>query len=126
MNYLVEHRPPHTYVVHVSGPVTPTDTQALQSDLLARPTFPGSVILVDARDVTNAPSTPEVRQIARDMRSFVAVGVRAMAIVTPTGVLYGIARMFSAFTSIIGLNVEAFTEVPDAECWLEEQAAGIS
>ena len=41
------------------------------------------------------------------------------AFVAPTGVAYGLARMFSMYSASAGQIMEVFTDLPGAEEWLE-------
>lgn len=78
-------------------------------------------MLVDARDVTGAPSTAELRRIAAEMKPLIDSGMGPIAIFTDSACIYGVARMFSVFAQTMSANVSAHRSPEDAEQWLAEQ-----
>lgn len=87
----------------------------------ARPALP---ILVDATAVTGAPSASELRQIVKHLQPLVAEGMGAMAIITASPFVYGVARMFSMFGQAISVDVMPFRCREEAENWLRRRQAG--
>lgn len=107
---------PSTFVVNASGEVTYEEVMELFEKILAHPRLgEGSDMLVDAEKVTGVPTTKELRVIARALRPLHVAGVSAMAIVTSSTFVYGIARMFSVLAESSGMRVSAFREMNEAQ-----------
>jgi hypothetical protein len=83
----------------------------------------GTGILVDCRKVVGAPSTPELRLIARDLAPLRDRGVNRIAVCADSVFVYGIARMFAVFAELIGIHVAAFREMEAAKRWLGSSEA---
>jgi hypothetical protein len=109
------------FLVHSTGAVTHAEVQRAIDDILAHPRY-GSArkVLVDGRKVTSAPSTSELRAIARDLKPLIDRGFGPMAIVSDPGFVHGVARMFTVFAEVFGLKVRAFTAMQPAEEWLRD------
>jgi hypothetical protein len=115
---------PSTFVVNASGRVTYEETTDVLAQLLADPRLgPNIGILVDAREVTGAPATHELRLVARELRALHAAGVAGLAIVTSSTFVYGVARMFSVFAERSGIDVQVFRTMDEAERWLVAPSA---
>jgi hypothetical protein len=84
---------------------------------------PGTGILVDSRRVDGAPSTPELRLIARDLAPLRDRGVNRIAVCANSMFVYGITRMFGVFAELIGIHVAAFREMEAAKRWLSSSEA---
>ena len=101
------------------GDVTFADVAVILDELLDDPRIePGTQILVDCRGVTNTPSTPELRMIARDLAPLHERGVERIAVCAESNFVYGVARMFAVFAEVFGLHVAAFREMREARDWL--------
>ena len=110
---------PRTILIHVSGEVTYAETQRAIDDVLGHSQArDGAMLLVDARAVTGAPSTAELRAMARDLKPLTDRGFGPMAIVTEKAFLYGLARMFAVFAEVFGIRVHACRTMAEAEEWL--------
>jgi hypothetical protein len=121
MPVVIGFAPPDSFVVRATGDVTYPECQRALDDILAHPAAAAAdarKILVDARGVASAPSTEELRVIARDMKGLITRGYGPMAIVTDRTFVYGVARMFAVFAEAFGLHVRAFRSVDDASSWL--------
>lgn len=118
---------PKTFVIHSTGAVSYPELQRAIDDLLAHPAFSrADRILIDARGVTGAPSTSELRALARDLKPLVDRGLSTMAIVTEQGFVYGVARMFAVFAEVFGLRVRACLSMEEAERWLNGEDQEVS
>lgn len=113
-------------IIHATGAITYADGQRAIDDILAfgRQGEERNV-LIDGRGVTTAPSTGELRALARDLKPLIDRGLGAMGIVTDTAFVYGVARMFAVFAEVFGLKVRAFRNMDDATMWLATQPARI-
>ena len=101
------------------GDVSFADVAVVLDELLDDPRLePGCQLLVDCRGVTSAPSTPELRIIARDLAPLHQRGVERIAVCADSTFVYGVARMFAVFAEVFGLHVAAFRDVRDARQWL--------
>jgi hypothetical protein len=111
--------PPDTFLVHASGDVTYPEVQRSVDDMLAHPGISDvRKLLVDARTVTAAPSSSELRAILGDMKPLRDRNIRTMAIVTDKSFVYGVARMFGVFAETFGMRVRAFRTFEEGEAWL--------
>lgn len=110
---------PKLVVVTAAGRVTFAEIAVMLDDLIDDPRIGvGTGVLVDARDVREVPTTPELRIVARDLAPLREAGVSRMAVCTSSTFIYGIARMFGVFADAIGLKVGAFRQMDDANEWL--------
>ena len=123
MPVVVGFAPPDQFVVRATGHVTHDECQRALDDILAHPAQEGTrTILIDGRGVVAAPSSSELRSLARDMKVFVRRGYGPIAIVTDRTFVYGVARMFAVFAEAFGLHVRAFKSVDEASAWLDGAA----
>jgi len=124
MPLVVAYAPPCTMLVRASGWVTYEEAQRAIDQML---TIPGSArgrgILIEADDVREAPSTMELRALARDIRPLVERGMGHMAIASKRPFVIGVARMFGVFAEMYNLKVLAFRTLEEAEQWLREQTS---
>ena len=116
---------PDLFVVTATGDVAYPEAASTireigESDRLQSP----SRILVDARAVTGAPTTNELRVLARSLRPIYERGAQGVAIVTTGTFIYGVARMFSMFAEAFDLKVSVFRDFGEATNWLDEQVQG--
>jgi len=111
---------PSRVIVHASGDVTFTECVRAEEELIAHPEVgAGSRVIVDGRDVNTAPSTADLRTLARGMKPLAERGLEQMAIVAGNDFVYGVARMFGVFALAVGLRVVTFRDMRDAERWVE-------
>jgi hypothetical protein len=105
-------------VVHLYGRVTRADAVFIRTQVTSDPAFDqGFSDLIDLTGATSIELTTE------DLQHFggeplTARGVR-YAMVAPTPLAYGIARMFRAYREPHGVLVEIFHDRASAERWLE-------
>jgi hypothetical protein len=110
--------------VIAEGDVTFAEVAVLLDELIDDPRIqPGTGILVDSRKVEGAPSTPELRLIARDLAPLRDRGVNRIAVCANSMFVYGITRMFGVFAELIGIHVAAFREMEAAKRWLSSSEA---
>ena len=105
--------------VIAEGDVTFAEVAVLLDELIDDPRIePGTGMLVDSRRVQGAPSTPELRLIARDLGPLRDRGVNRIAVCADSMFVYGIARMFAVFAEMLGIHVAAFRDMDAAKRWL--------
>ena len=110
--------------VIAEGDVTFAEVAVLLDELIDDPRLgPGTGILVDARKVEGAPSTPELRLIARDLTPLRDRGVNRIAVCAESMFVYGITRMFGVFAELLGIHVAAFRDMDSAKRWLSSSEA---
>jgi hypothetical protein len=111
---------PATLMVTAAGDVTFAEIAVTLDELLDDPRIGYDTrMLVDARAVTGAPSTAELRLIARDLEPLRERGVTRMAVCAESTFVYGVARMFAVFAEMFGMRVAAFRQMDEARRWLE-------
>ena len=117
------HPPLRRVVVRAYGPSSFEEARASADKLIADPLFdPTYAILVDGRELEYLASYHDAIQF-RDMfermkNSFqgpIAVVVQGMA-------RYGVSRMIAMMADLVGVRMEAFMALPEAEEWLAGQA----
>ena len=122
MAVVVAFAKPSTILVHAGGEVTYEECQRAFDQMLGNPLLaPGTRMLVDARTVDAAPTTSELRAIARDMKPVVDRGLSYMAIVTDRPFVYGVVRMFAVFAEVFAVQVNAFRTMDEGQRWLDER-----
>jgi len=110
---------PDTFLVLASGAVTFEEAQETQAQILADPRISnGSCMLVDCRELKAAPSSSELRQLAGNLVPMLDRGMGAIAIVTSSPMVYGVARMFATFAELVNAHVMPFKCMDDAKDWL--------
>lgn len=101
------------------GDLTFHDLRATLGVIVRDPDFrPRFDRLWDLREARTKLSGDEVRAIATSVRD--EVGGHRIAIVAPSDVAYGIARMYSALVEESGIEVRPFRELEGATAWLRE------
>jgi hypothetical protein len=112
-------------VVRAFGPSTYDEAQAEADRLITDPSFdPAYAILVDGRELEYLASYEDALKF-RDMfgrmknsfRGPIAVVVQGMA-------RYGVSRMIATLADLVGVRMEAFLSVPEAETWIAAQLGG--
>lgn len=114
---------PGRFVVDSTGNITGPEAIAALEKVRTHPRFRcGVTVLVVAHDVTSAPRTDELRDIATLATQLKSGGMAGFVIVTEPGFVYGVARMFSALADLAGVQVEVFQDLDDARNRLDEMS----
>jgi hypothetical protein len=121
---------PQDVTITTFGPATPETLSGYIKDLVDDPRFrPGMFILanhqrMDASTVTAA----DVREQARMMNELDdRLGPCKVAIVVPSTLEFGFARMYQAHTAATQVDSQVFYSKADAVAWLEsERQAGFA
>ncbi len=114
---------PQTFRIRVSGLVTFDEMERMIRVLEQDPHMRGALVLTDAREASDAPSSAELREIAVHAGRLAKNGLGPVAIVVGTTFLYGIARMFATFAEAVCMKVNPFRTMPEAEEWLAREDA---
>ena len=115
----------HRVVVRAFGPSTFEEARAAGDRLIADPLFaPPFEILFDGRELEYLASYQDALQF-RDMFGRLKASFRGpIAVVVQGMARYGVSRMIATLTDLVGVKMEAFLSVPDAEAWITEQLGG--
>ena len=93
--------------------------------MLGDPEFPDHCrVLIDVRDMTEAPSRDEIARRASWMVESVRGRVSMCALVVGGPLAFGLARMLSSFSDALGLEMEVFDDREKAESWLRVRTGG--
>ena len=106
--------------VVAEGPVSYEDDRDCLASILGDPRHrEGFAFLVDHRRRAPAATADHVRAFASAMEAAAPrLGRVRFAVVVERDVSYGLARMFSALTGDLAIEVEIFRSIEDAEAWL--------
>jgi hypothetical protein len=109
--------------ITASGPVSYSEILELFQVMILEAPRTGRVpVFVDTRNVTQAPSTPELRLIAREVKHLTDAGFGPIAVLTGSTWMYGVVRMFSVFVQS-ATDVVALRSTEDAEAWIDNYVA---
>jgi hypothetical protein len=115
---------PQEIFVVAKGDITFAEVAVVLDELIDDPRIvPGTGMLVDSRGVEGAPSTPELRLIARDLAPLRDRGVNRIAVCAESMFVYGVTRMFGVFAELLGIHVAAFRDMEAARRWLSSSEA---
>ena len=90
--------------------------------LIAEPLYdPAFAILMDGRELEYLASYEDALKF-RDMFSLLKASFRGpIAVVVQGTARYGVSRMIATMADLVGVRMEAFLSIADAEVWLLEQ-----
>jgi hypothetical protein len=112
---------PTRFEVEATGKITGAECFRTLETILHDPHFArGATVLVVAHDITGAPAADELRSLATAMIPLKKGGLVGFAIVTQPGFVYGVARMFSALTELVGVSVDVFQDECEAHARLHD------
>ena len=112
---------PARFNLVATGRITSAECTGALEEVLSHPRFQSGVtVLALAHDVISVPRTDELRDIAAVAHTLSTGGMSALAIVTPPGFVYGVARMFSALADLMGVRCEVFLDAIEARERLDE------
>jgi hypothetical protein len=118
---------PQDVTARTSGPASAEGFLALVRAIVGDERFrPGARVLVDHTAIDPTPLTgADMREVADALERLDAViGESAAAIVAPTALMFGFARMFESYVDRTRLRVAIFGSVPEASAWLAELPGG--
>ena len=106
-------------MVTASGAVSCAEILEMFQNMIGDAPQTGRVaVFVDTRNVTQAPSTPELRLISREMRHLIDAGFGPIAVLTGSAWMYGVVRMFSVFVQP-ATDLVALRSMEDAGAWID-------
>ena len=109
-------------VIRGFGPSTFEESQRAAEALIADPGYnPTFAILVDGRELEYLASYQDALRF-RDMFGLLRTSFRGpIAVVVQGTARYGVSRMIATMADLVGVRMEAFLSISDAEGWILEQ-----
>ena len=126
MPYAIDIQPArHRVIVRGLGKPDIRETVEAMRRLAADPLHsPEFGILADMRDLDYVASFDDLI-VMRDVFDELKVSYTGpIAVLVPDLLRYGIARTISGLTGMIGIRIEAFRDLADAEAWLDAETFG--
>jgi hypothetical protein len=116
--------PARRVLVRAYGPSTFDEARASAEALVADATFePSFAILVDGRELEYLASYEDALHF-RDMFQRLKASFRGpIAVVVQGTARYGVSRMIASLLDLVGVRMEAFLSLPEAETWLAAHGA---
>lgn len=121
---------PITYTISVeerlikavaTGIIRADDLQGLIRSLLADSALvPGLRGLYDASNAEPDITVLQLAEVAGEVRQLLNRGLGRIAIVAQSQTNYRVAKTFTVLAQAIGINVDVFRELSEAEAWLAE------
>jgi hypothetical protein len=108
--------------IRAHGPSSFEEARRATEALIADPAYdPAFEILFDGRELEYLASYQDALQF-RDLFALLRASLRGpIALVVQGTARYGMSRMISTMADLVGVRMEAFRSIPDAEAWLREQ-----
>jgi len=108
--------------VRAHGPSSFDEARRATEALIAEPGYdPSFEILFDGRELEYLASYQDALQF-RDLFALLRASFRGpIALVVQGTARYGMSRMIATMADLVGVRMEAFRTIPDAEAWLSEQ-----
>ena len=108
--------------VRAYGPSSFDEGRRATEALIAEPGYdPTFEILFDGRELVYLASYQDALQF-RDLFALLRASFRGpIALVVQGTARYGMSRMIATMADLVGVRMEAFRTIPDAEVWLSEQ-----
>jgi hypothetical protein len=104
-----------------TGITTAPDLHKLIDSLLADPELrPGLRGLYDASEAEPDITILELAEVAGKVRELLKRGLGRIALVAQSPATYRVSKTFTVLAQAIGIDVDVFTELSDAEAWVEE------
>jgi hypothetical protein len=104
-----------------TGIISAPDLHKLIDALLNDPGLePGVRGLYDASDAAPDITILELAEVAGKVRQLLKRGLGRIALVAQSPATYRVSKTFTVLAQAIGIDVDVFTELPDAEAYLEK------
>lgn len=104
-----------------TGIIRADDLHGLIGSLLADPALgPGLRGLYDASDAEPDITVLQLAEVAGEVRQLLNRGLGRIAIVAKSQATYRVAKTFTVLAQAIGIDVDVFRQLPEAEAWLAE------
>lgn len=105
-----------------TGIINVDDLHGLVRSLLADPGLvPGLRGLYDARSAEPDVTILQLAEVAGEVRKLLNRGLGRVAIVAQSPATYRVSKTFTVLARAIGIDVDVFMELPEAEAWLAEE-----
>lgn len=112
-------REPRLITAIATGIIRPPDLHVSVDSLLDEPALAlGPRALFDARDALPETTILELAEVAGKARELMNRGLGRIAIVAESRATQRAAKTFSVLARALGVDVEVFSEISDAEAWL--------
>jgi hypothetical protein len=104
-----------------TGTIRADDLHGLVRSLLADPGLvPGLRGLYDASNAEPDITVLQLAEVAGEVRQLLNRGLGRIAIVAQSQPTYRVAKTFTVLAQAIGIEVDVFRMLPEAEAWLAE------
>ena len=104
-----------------TGLISAPDLHQLIDALLEDPRLgPGLRGLYDASNAEPDITILQLAEVAAKVRELLKRGLGRIALVAKSSATYRVSKTFTVLARAIGIDVDVFTELPEAEAWLEE------
>lgn len=104
-----------------TGTIRADDLHGLIRSLLADPALvPGLRALYDASNAEPDITVLQLAEVAGEVRQLLNRGLGRIAVVAYSQATYRVAKTFTVLAQAIGIDVDVFRELPEAEAWLAE------
>lgn len=111
----------HRVTAFATGITRADDLHGLIRSLLADPGLvPGMRGLYDARYAEPDITIMQLAEVAGEARQLLNRGLGRIAIVAQSQTTYRVAKTFTVLARAIGIDVDVFRELAEAEAWLAE------
>jgi hypothetical protein len=107
--------------VLATGTIRADDLHGLIRSLLADPALvPGLRALYDASNAEPDITVLQLAEVAGEVRQLLNRGLGRIAVVAYSQATYRVAKTFTVLAQAIGIDVDVFRELTEAEAWLAE------
>ena len=104
-----------------TGTIRAEDLHGLIRSLIANPQLvPGMRALYDASTAEPDITVLQLAEVAGAVRELLNRGLGRIAIVAQSRATYRVAKTFTILARAIGIDVDVFEDLPEAEAWLNE------
>jgi hypothetical protein len=98
---------PRRFIMRQTGVIPAAESRAALHEIATHPRFgPGTTVLCIVEDVTDVPASDELAGLAAALQGLTQQGLVGFVVVAEPGYVYGVARMFSAASEMLGVRVE--------------------
>jgi hypothetical protein len=110
-----------------TGTIRAEDLHGLIRSLIADPALvPGMRALYDASTAEPDITVLQLAEVAGAVRELLNRGLGRIAIVAQSRATYRVAKTFTILARAIGIDVDVFEELPEAEAWLNENGGPLT
>ena len=103
-----------------TGVIPASESRAALSDIGSHSRFgPGTTVLCIVEDATEVPRSDELAGLAAALKDLAQRGLVGFVVVAEPGYVYGVARMFSAASEMLGVRVEVTEDEAEARSILD-------